>query len=60
MLALYGCDETTIVAGLLHDVIEDGVRDGWTREMAVREEKGASAVRSSLLNLPFEPNPDPL
>ena len=33
ILARYGCGEDTIVAGVLHDVVEDCVRDGWTREM---------------------------
>jgi (p)ppGpp synthase/HD superfamily hydrolase len=33
ILTRYGCGEETVVAGILHDVIEDCVRDGWTREM---------------------------
>ncbi len=33
ILARYGCPEDTVVAGILHDVVEDCVRDGWTREM---------------------------
>ncbi len=33
ILARYGRSEDTIVAGVLHDVVEDCVRDGWTREM---------------------------
>ena len=33
ILTRYGQDETTVISGILHDVIEDCVRDGYTRDM---------------------------
>ena len=33
ILARYGRDDETVIAGILHDVIEDSVREGWTQEM---------------------------
>jgi (p)ppGpp synthase/HD superfamily hydrolase len=33
ILARYDRDEATIVAGILHDVVQDCVRDGYTRDM---------------------------
>jgi (p)ppGpp synthase/HD superfamily hydrolase len=33
ILTRYGSSSETVVAGILHDVIEDCVRDGYTREM---------------------------
>jgi len=36
ILTRYGCDDTTVIAGILHDVVEDSVREGHTREMLDR------------------------
>jgi (p)ppGpp synthase/HD superfamily hydrolase len=33
ILARYGQDDETVVSGILHDVVEDSVRDGFTRDM---------------------------
>ncbi len=33
ILTRYQRDEETVIAGILHDVVEDCVREGWTREM---------------------------
>ena len=33
ILSRYGRDDKTVVAGILHDVVEDCVRDGYTQEM---------------------------
>ncbi len=33
ILTRYGCSEDAVVAGILHDVVEDCVRDNMTREM---------------------------
>jgi (p)ppGpp synthase/HD superfamily hydrolase len=33
ILTRYGCPEPVVVAGILHDVVEDCVREGWTHDM---------------------------
>src|SRR5260221_14118754 len=33
ILTRYDQDEHTVIAGILHDVVEDFVRDGFTRDM---------------------------
>jgi (p)ppGpp synthase/HD superfamily hydrolase len=32
ILTRYGCDEETVIAGILHDVVEDCVREGMSRQ----------------------------
>ena len=53
ILARYGRDDETVIAGILHDVIEDCVREGWTREMLEERiaEKFGKAVLESVLDV---------
>lgn len=51
ILSRYDQDETTIVSGILHDVIEDCVRDGFTRaalEQRIGDKFGADVLDTVL------------
>lgn len=51
ILTRYGRDEETVIAGILHDVIEDSVSEGWTRETLeerIGEKFGASVLETVL------------
>jgi (p)ppGpp synthase/HD superfamily hydrolase len=48
ILTRYGCDETTVVAGILHDVVEDCVTRDYTRDML--EERIASKFGEDVLD----------
>src|SRR5688500_18361206 len=45
ILTRYGQDEDTVIAGILHDVIEDCVRDGYTSE-SLQHRNGAKCGRT--------------
>ena len=53
VLTRYGCDENTVVAGILLDVIGDCVRDGYTAEVLDRRigEKFGRDVLASVLSV---------
>ena len=51
ILTRYGQQDDTVVAGILHDVIEDCVRDGFTREMLeqrIGDKFGANVLETVL------------
>ena len=51
ILTRYGQPEETVIAGILHDVVEDCVREGWTREMLeerIGAKFGAAVLDQSL------------
>ncbi len=53
ILSRYGRDDKTVVAGILHDVVEDCVRDGYTREMLTQRigDKFGSDVLAMVLGV---------
>lgn len=55
ILTRYGQDERTVVAGILHDVVEDCVRDGFTGEMLQQRigEKFGDDVLSTVLAVTY-------
>lgn len=55
ILTRYGRDESTVVAGILHDVIEDCVRDGFSQSMLEQRigEKFGSEVLQNVLAVTY-------
>jgi (p)ppGpp synthase/HD superfamily hydrolase len=52
ILTRYGRDEETVLAGILHDVVEDCVRSAYTRQMLerrIRDKFGDSVVETVLM-----------
>src|SRR6188474_3626346 len=52
ILTRYNCNEATVVAGILHDVVADCVRDGWTHAMLeerIGQKFGSDVLATALL-----------
>lgn len=60
ILSRYGSSNETVVAGILHDVIEDCVRDGYTREMLEQRigDKFGPKVLETVLAVTYRRNDD--
>jgi (p)ppGpp synthase/HD superfamily hydrolase len=60
ILTRYGRSSDTVVAGILHDVIEDCVRDGYTREMLQQRigDKFGDKVLETVLGVTYRRHDD--
>jgi (p)ppGpp synthase/HD superfamily hydrolase len=60
ILTRYGRDNDTVVAGILHDVVEDCVRDGYTREMLEQRigDKFGAKVLETVLAITYRRHDD--
>ncbi len=60
ILTRYGRSNETVVAGILHDVIEDCVRDGYTREMLEQRigDKFGAKVLETVLAITYRRHDD--
>ncbi len=60
ILTRYGCDNETVVAGILQDVVEDCVREGYTREMLEQRlaDKFGATVLETVLAVTYRRNDD--
>jgi (p)ppGpp synthase/HD superfamily hydrolase len=60
ILTRYDCDSDTVVGGILHDVIEDCVREGYSREMLEQRigDKFGAKVLDTVLAVTYRRNDD--